>query len=205
MFNAAARISAGLIALLAWTGLIVQFAVLFRVNGSIGTTVSTLLAYFTIITNLLVAALFTAIVGGWRIVNATWALAGAALSILLVGVVYALLLSGLYQLTGGAAFSNVLMHQLTPMLVPLFWLIFVPKGGLSFRDPLLWAVYPLVYFIYALVRGQISGFYPYPFLDVRHLGWARAGLNAVLIAFGFLIVGWAMTLLDRRLGRASRV
>jgi hypothetical protein len=203
MFNGAARASAGLIALVAWTGLVVQFDVVFRNTGSAATTLWALLAYFTITTNLLVAVLFTAIAAR-RTFDCSWLLAGAVLSILLVGVVYALLLARLFHPSGAEAFANMLLHQATPVLVPLFWLAFAPKGRLSLRDPILWAIYPLAYLVYALARGAISGRYAYPFIDVTDLGWPRIGLNAGLIGLGFLIVGWALVLLDRQLSRSSR-
>jgi hypothetical protein len=200
---AAARAAAFVIAAIAWTGLAVQFAVLYQGNGSATATLWSLLAYFTMITNFLVAAQFTAIAAGWSRFGSSWALAGGALSICLVGVVYELLLSRLYHLTGGAAFSNVLLHRLTPTLVPLFWLTFARKGALSVRDPLLWAAYPVAYFVYALARGAATGFYPYPFMDVSQLGWTQTLVNAALIALGYLIAGWALVLLDGWLARAS--
>lgn len=201
MFNGTARAGAALIALVAWTGLAVQFAVVFRNTGSVAASLWTLLAYFTIMTNLLVAVLFTGIAARRSACDWSWILAGSVLFIVLVGVVYALLLARLYHLSGGAAFSNVLMHQLTPVLVPLFWLPFAPKGRLRVRDPLLWGIYPVAYLVYALARGAISGLYPYPFLNVARLGWPRTGLNAGLIALGFLLAGWALVLLDRKLAR----
>lgn len=205
MVNRAARAGASLIALIAWIGLATQFGVVFRNNGSVAETLWTLLAYFTIMTNLLVAVLFTAIAARRPTFDVTWILAGTTLSILLVGVIYALLLSRLYHLTGGAAFSNVLLHQGTPSLVPLFWLAFARKGRLSFRDPILWGIYPLAYLFYALARGAKSGRYPYPFIDVARLGWARTSLNAALIGLSFLVAGWALVLLDRWLaGLSSR-
>lgn len=202
MFNGTARASAALIALVAWIGLAVQFEVSFRNIGSIAATLSALLAYFTITTNLLVALLFTAIAARRLAFDFAWILAGTVLSILLVGVIYALLLARLYNLSGGAAFANLVLHQMTPALVPLFWLAFAPKGRLSLRDPVLWGVYPVAYLFYALARGAFSGKYPYPFINVARLGWPRTGLNAGFIALGFLIVGWALVYLDRRLPRA---
>ena len=93
---------------------------------------------------------------------------------------------------------------MTPILVPLFWLAFTRKGMLAARDPLLWALYPLAYLVYSLVRGAVEGSYPYPFIDVTRLGWARTSLNAALIALAFLLAGWALVWMDGRLGRRLR-
>ena len=204
MISAKARWGAAFVALAAWTGLTVQFVILYRVNGSAATTVVGLLAYFTIITNLLVAIVFSLLAVGVLLSDWERLVAATTLSIVLVGVVYALLLSKLYHLSGWDAFANFLLHQLTPILVPLFWLSFAPKGKLSPRDPALWAIYPLVYFAYALTRGDLTGVYPYPFMDAAKLGWAQVGTNAVAIAAGYLIAGEAMVLLDRGLARPRR-
>jgi len=43
-----------------------------------------------------------------------------------------------------------------------YWLIFVPKGSLRWKDALFWLPYPLLYFCYSLIRGAAVGWYPYP-------------------------------------------
>ena len=195
--------SALLAACTAWIGIAIHFVALFRDNHSLFSTLWLLLAYFTITTNLLVAVVFTGIALGAVSLAKPWWVAGTCLSIVLVGVVYTFLLHGLRELTGGSAIANVLLHWATPILVPLFWLAFVRKGALKAHDPLLWAIYPLCYLLYALARGAITGRYPYPFIDVPQIGWVQTGINAVLIAGGYFIAGWLFLLLDRRLGASS--
>ena len=48
------RLAAAVIALVAWAGLVVQFAATFGQTGSIADTIWILLRFFTVITNLLV-------------------------------------------------------------------------------------------------------------------------------------------------------
>ena len=125
------------------------------------------------------------------------------MAILLVGIVFALLLNGLVELSGGALLADLLLHRATPVLAPLWWLAFAPKGGLARRDPFLWMLYPLGYFAYALARAGLDGRYPYPFMDAGRIGWLQTGLNAVEVAAGFLVAGLALVGLDRRLARGS--
>jgi hypothetical protein len=196
-----ARMVAALIAVITWVGLAVQFHATFALVGSLGSTLAVLLWYFTITTNLLVAIVFTGIAIG-RETFAHPALLGATtLYILLVGITYGLLLHGLLELSGGSAVANVILHMVTPILVPIFWLIFIPKGKLSRRDPLLWAIYPLAYLFYALIRGEFTHRYPYPFMNVNELGWGRTVLNTLLIAVAFLIASWLFVWLDSLLTR----
>lgn len=197
MIGRSSCIAAAAIALVAWCGLAVQASATFERVGSATATLWTLFGYFTITTNLLVALLFTAIVTGWR--AAPRLVAGATLCIALVGVVYALLLRGL-ELAGGSPLANVLLHLATPIMVPLFWLTCVKKGALTWREPLWWGAYPLAYFVYALVRGAMTGRYAYPFMDVNALGMVWVGVNAVVIGAGFLAVGLGMVVVDRGVG-----
>ncbi|HEV2898607.1 MAG TPA: Pr6Pr family membrane protein [Pseudaminobacter sp.] len=155
-----ARVLAGLIALAAWAGIAIHFHALASGAASWAGALWTLIGYFTITTNLLVAIVFTGVTLRSTAFESSWLLGGTLLSILLVGVVYALLLRGLRELTAGSEVANILLHQTTPFMVTVFWLAFVRKGALTWRDPLLWALYPLGYFFYALPARSIRGTLP---------------------------------------------
>jgi hypothetical protein len=194
-----ARLAAALVALVAWVALAVQLDASFGFAESLGEALWAMLRYFTVLTNLLVAVVMSFIALGVRV--PPFVTGGTTLSIVLVGVVFFLLLRGLLELSGGAALADLLMHKVTPVLVPLWWLAFADKGGLRRRDCLLWALYPLAYFGYALVRGKAEGRYAYPFIDVASLGGAAVALNGLLIALGFVIAGLALVALDARMAR----
>ncbi len=193
------RLAATVLALVAWAGLAAQFSATFSAGYSVGETLWILLRYFTILTNLVVAATMTTIALG-RTVSPQW-IGGVTLAILLVGIIDATLLSGMPQLSGAAGLADILLHKVTPLLVPAWWLAFAPKGRLGPRDPVLWALAPMAYFTYALVRGRIDGKYAYSFIDVAQHGWPPVLLTAILIASAFVAAGFALLLLDRRLGR----
>lgn len=181
---------------IAWAGLAVQFIVSYRQNASALLTLWIVFAYFTVTTNLLVASVFTGIAADRTAFRSGRLVGGMMLFILLVGVIYVLLLHGTSELSGGSAVANVLLHMVTPILVPLFWITFTPKGGLTWRDPLLWAIYPLGYLVYALARGSATGSYAYPFMNVLRLGWRQTALNSALIAVAFLLSGFAVLWID---------
>jgi hypothetical protein len=196
-----ARIAAALVAVAAWTGLALRFDASLVDTGSAVAAGWALLRFFTIVANLFVAILFVAVaLDPRRPKPAT--LAAALLAILLVGIVYHLLLAGRAVHVGVAWWADLVMHSVTPSLVPLYWLGFAPKGGLRASDPLRWAVLPLGYFAYALARGAIDGRYPYFFMDVARIGWLAVLGWAALIACCFLVGGALLVVLDRTLGRA---
>lgn len=200
MISRNGRIAAILIALVVWAGLAVQFRASLAMAGSVPQTLWVMLRFFTIIANLLTAFAFTAIAIGRDRWLTPARLGGITLAMMLVGIVYALLLQGLLELSGGAALADLLLHKVTPILVPLFWLVFAPHRTLTSRDAIGWAALPLAYFVYALVRGRFEGVYAYPFLNVAKLGWPQVLATAVVMALCFLLAGQAMVWLDRRLG-----
>jgi hypothetical protein len=197
----AGRIFAGVIAVAAWWGLIVQFRLSYSDRGSAWLASWFMVAYFTIITNVLVAVVFSCLAIGCGGLRADWIVAGTMLSIVLVGAVYFLLLRGTLVLSGGSELVDKLLHYATPLLVPVFWILFAHKGGLTWRDPLVWGIYPLAYLVYGLARGLATGQFAYPFLDIGALGWARTTLNALLIAVAFLVCGFGLVWVDQWVGR----
>jgi hypothetical protein len=72
--------------------------------------------------------------------------------------------------------TDNLIHIITPLLVIVDWLIFVPKGEFRWIDPLLWTLVPYAYLVWAFAYGALGGEftpgqkYPYPFMDVDVLG-----------------------------------
>lgn len=195
------RITAAIIALIAWVGLAVQFNATFAVN-SLPETLWILSRFFTVIANLVVAITFSALALGRRVSPSV--LGGVTILIALVGVVYMLLLRGLLELSGGALLADTLLHKVVPLLAPLWWLAFAPKGGLRPPDPWLWSLFPVAYFVYAIARGLSGDIYPYPFMNVGKIGWAQTLINSGVIALCFVLVGYAMLWLDRRLAARAR-
>jgi phage shock protein PspC (stress-responsive transcriptional regulator) len=186
--------AAALVAIVCWAGLAIQFAATFGHEHQLVTTLWILARFFTITTNLLVAFLMTWIAIGRRVPPLI--LGGITLSDLLVGVVYGFLLRGLHPLNGPAMTANVLLHEVSPVLMALWWLLFAPRDRLKWNTPWLWALYPLAYLVYMLARGQFDGRYPYPFINPPKIGWMQTALNVGGIALGFLICGFVLVWID---------
>jgi hypothetical protein len=196
-----ARAMAGMVALVIGFGLAVQFNASLSRVGAWPETLWIMLRFFTVIANLLAAIVLAGAALGLPGFASPARLGGVAVAMMLVGIVYALLLRGMLELSGGDKLADDLLHVVAPVLVPLFWLFFVPKGGLRRADPLWWTLLPVVYFAYALTRGAWDGNYPYPFMNVATLGWRPVALTALVMAAGFIATGFAMLWLDRRLSR----
>jgi hypothetical protein len=200
------RAAAAIVAIICWAGLAVQFSATYGHQHDVTSTLWILARFFTVLTNLGVAVAMTMVAVGRKV--SPFVLGGITLAILLVGVVYATLLHGLLELSGGALVADILLHKVSPVAMGLWWLFFAPKKALKWNAPVQWAAYPLVYFAYALARGHYDHRYPYPFMDVGKLGWTQTLINAGGIAMAFIIAGFALVWLDswRPLGsgRSSR-
>jgi hypothetical protein len=169
-------------------------------GGTVGGALFTLSGYFTILTNLVVACVCAALARGARLPE--WLTAGTALWIGFVAVVYHLMLAHLYDMRGWWAVADAGLHSAVPLLYLALWVLLLPKGGLRWRDVLSWAAFPLAYAAQALLRGELTGWYPYPFLDVSRLGlarvlWNAAELTALFLAGGALVIA-AVKALSRR-------
>jgi len=187
-----ARISAATIALVAGGSILLQIALNLSDGEGLGTMLWNLARYFTILTNLLTAITFAMIAGGRR-ASPRWMLAlGAAMAG--VGLVYHALLSHLLDQQGWEVVADQGVHTVAPILTVLWFIAFVPSDGLRWRDAGLVVIWPVIYCLYALIRGIMTGAYPYPFIDATTLTIAQmalniAGLTAFFYALGALLLG----------------
>lgn len=108
--------------------------------------------------------------------------------LIFVGIAYNVLLRQLWQPTGFRALVNESLHTVTPLLSMVYWIFFVPRFQPSLKRSLLWLIYPLSYLFITLWRGGMSGFYPYPFINVNELGYPHVLLNATGLLTAFLLL-----------------
>ena len=196
-------------AILGWSGLAIQLElVLFARWASGASVVGGLVSYFsffTILTNTLAATVLTyaadtRVSRGRTFFLQPWVGSGIAVSIIVVGAAYNLLLRQLWQPEGLQWLANEILHDVMPLLFALYWWFCVPKGSLRACHIGLWVVYPLMYFAYILLRGHLLGVYPYPFVDVEKIGYAQTFINASGILAGFVAVALVVMAVDRRSG-----
>jgi hypothetical protein len=190
------KVAAALVALICWAGIGIQFWASFTFRHyDLILTLWTLARFFTIISNLALAVAMTAIALGKRVSPSV--LGGLTLAILLVGIVYRTLLAGSHPLEGLPLVANILLHDVSPVAMTAYWILFVPRGRLRWTAPWWWGLFPGGYFAYVLARGRFDHHYPYPFIDVAKLGWLQVALNAAGIAFAFVLAGFLMVWIDR--------
>ena len=205
------RLALGLVTLTAWSGLSIQLYLVliarWQADLSLLAGLVHFFSFFTVLTNTLAAAVLTCALTTRPSRGRTWLLqawvsAGIGVSIVVVGLAYNLLLRHLWHPEGWQRLADELLHDVMPLLYLAYWWLCVEKGQLRVWHCLVWVIYPLLYFIYVMLRGHLLGTYPYPFIDVGTLGYGQVLLNALGILLGFVLVSLGLIALDR--WRAAR-
>jgi len=203
---------AAVAAALGWTALAIQLYLTVNMSMASGkgrlAGLVTYFSFFTILTNILVAMALTApLVRGSSRITAFFSRpsvnTGIATSIAVGGIAYVLLLRHVWDPKGLQLVADVLLHYVMPVLYIVYWWLAVPKGDLRRADVWYWMLYPVAYWLFAMVRGALTGFYPYHFIDAGTLGYTRAFANAVGVLLGFVAVALLLVAAGRLQGAAT--
>ncbi len=163
-------------------------------------------SFFTILTNVLAAAaLLIPLVAPYsaagRFLVRPSVRTAVTGYIIMVGVIYYLLLRDLSQRQGWSLFFEHMLHYATPPLFVIDWLPFVDKRHLDWRIGVAALGFPAAYIVWTLAHGAMSGWYPYPFVDVADLGYGRALINIAGLVLLFLVLEAALAGIGRLLAR----
>lgn len=161
------------------------------VDGDYG--VVNFFSYFTILSNIFASAVF--IRGAVQLIrhrtptSTDVAVRGASVVYMLfVGVVFSTLLSGA-DLGPLEPWVNVIHHYVMPVAVLLDWLFWPPHRRLSLRTVGVYLLFPFVYSVYCLIRGAITGWYPYPFFNPNASGgYGGVALLCLAMLVAFLVI-----------------
>ncbi len=177
------RILAALLALLA---IAAQFSRSMAIFGS----ATNFFSYFTIQSNLCAAAILLWTAQPRAATPRRDSLRGAAvLYLVTTGIVYASLLADeAARRHAIIPWVDLILHRLVPIVLLADWIIEPPANPLPFRRALIWLAYPLAWLGYTMIRGGITGWYPYPFLRPDQPG----GVAATLAYCGTITLGAAV-------------
>lgn len=202
---------AALAAIAGWVGLALQLYLIVG-NLGVGQGVWRFIGFFTILTNIGAAIVASAIALGSGVLAGSKARVMAATSMVGVGLVYSLALRALWNPTGWQKVADIALHDATPLLWLLLWVF-----GRHFRLPwraIGWAlVPPFLYFVYALARGAIDGWYAYWFLNPAEQSVGQLAVSVAIMLVGFAAIAaalvavdrWLWTEPDKRAARPNRV
>lgn len=193
-------------AVIGWFAVITQYVLMLENSAvSMGEATIRFFSFFTILTNILVAVYFSFQVFEAKHpklrIHRPGTLTALTVYITVVGLGYQILLRHLWSPTGLQWLVDELLHSVIPVLVILYWYLYEHTTAVDFRRMVTWLLYPFVYLTYIILRGHISGFYPYPFVNVTDLGLAQVFINSFLFALVFVLVSFVFISFGRKIQR----
>ncbi|SDB36813.1 hypothetical protein SAMN03097699_0942 [Flavobacteriaceae bacterium MAR_2010_188] len=163
-------------------------------------TIIRFFSFFTILTNILVSLYFSSQIINRRslkFIKNDSALTAITAFILIVGLVYQIVLRSIWEPKGFQMVIDELLHTVIPIYTLMYWFLYVKFQNLKLRYLFGWLLYPVIYFIFIIVRGQYSGYYPYPFIDVASIGLTKVLINFIILSVFAMILLAALYLVAR--------
>ena len=188
------------------------------------TSISAILSYYTLQSNIVCLIMFLGIIiammskNNYRTNNIYYLLKGGTImAILITGITYQIALAPnnfymdiSYTMRTERYWANLLVHVISPILVLLDYVLFDEKGNFKYYYPIIWLFLPLSYVIYVYSYSARGGsFYgiggsrefAYIFLDYNRIGYSGVFKSIIIIAILILLVSYFFVFLDRKLKR----
>lgn len=165
------------------------------------------LLYFTNLSNILVAIVSILLVTNLNRNSHRFEVVqlSALVSIIVAGLVYWLVLAGDDKVEGIDVYTNFAVHTTVPIMFVLGWIFFVQHGNTTLKTIKFAVLFPVGWAIMAMIRGSLVDWYPYPFMDVRDIGYSTALINMTFVTIFFLALFFGVYLVDNKvLNRINR-
>lgn len=160
--------------------------------------------FFTHLSNLGVVLVYVAVLSGWRWLRwfarpQTQAAMGGY--VLLVMLYYHFMLAGLYELQGGLLVATYILHYVAPLYYLGWWALFAGHGELSWRQIPSMLLPGIAYVAWALLRGAVTGEYPYDILNADRFGYGVVAGSVAVLVGAVVVFCLLLVMADRLLAR----
>jgi hypothetical protein len=200
------------LAIFTWIVLITQLSIIGIIKGFTGDSFFeafiNFLSFFPVETNLAVAMILTVpmmvksgSVYDFFVSNGVRAM--VVVYSFMVVMIFDLVLQDLWEAEGMQFLLNYLMHKVIPIFYIIYWFNDRPRAHLKYSFSFPWLIAPVIYLTATLIRGHLTGYYPYPFIDVDRIGMATVLYNTVGMLFLFWLASILLIWIDRRGKRTS--
>lgn len=150
-------------------------------------------SYFTILSNMLAAAALTAPLVAPDSAFAAWAeqtgpRAAVATYLTITGVVYHTMLAWQWHPQGLRLAADTLLHTVTPAAYLTDLALRGGQGEARWIAAAKAMAFPALFGAWTLIHGALSGWYPYPFMNVTKRGYPAVLLTMVEMSLAFMLV-----------------
>lgn len=197
MTNRAERAWRLVAAAIVWFGVVLQYGLMVEGKDALAQTVR-FFSFFTILSNILVGTALAASalapesrLGVWVRRAGTRVAVGVYIGV--TALVYHVLLAGLWDPKGWQLLADTLLHTITPLLFLADLLALPPREAARWSQAWKALALPFAFGIWTLVHGAISGWYPYPFLNVVKRGYPSVLVTMLVMAAGFYALTLVLT------------
>jgi hypothetical protein len=159
-------------------------------------------SYFTILSNMLAAAALVAPLVAPNSRFAVWAeqsgpRAAIATYLTITAVVYHTMLASQWNPQGLRFVSNLILHTITPLTYLTDVALRGGQGQARWIAAAKAMAYPALFGLWTLIHGALSGFYPYPFMNVTKRGYPAVVLTMIEMSIAFALVALIFVALSR--------
>jgi hypothetical protein len=160
-------------------------------------------SYFTIQSNLLAAGTALGLIARPDRDGLTWRVlrVAAIVGMTVTFITYIIVMRPIVHFEGAAKLADLGFHYVAPVLTVVGWYLFGPWPRIDISSLLRHLGWPFAYLLYILALGALTGWYPYPFINVGKIGYPL--LNALAVAAVLLTVGAVFRVIDTRRGGAK--
>ncbi|MDE6667414.1 MAG: Pr6Pr family membrane protein [Clostridia bacterium] len=113
--------------------------------------------------------------------------------LLLIVFFVCIVFSNQFQMGGGFAF----LHIVNPLLVLAYYLVFCDLSKTTVKLVPMVAAIPLLYLVFVLIFGSITGNYIYFFMNYEKVGIGYSVIFIIGILVGIFVLGFALYYLNR--------
>lgn len=157
-------------------------------------------SWFTIWSSILIAWLFTMLARGkLEPTNRNRVLlTDGLLMVSVTGIIFQVLLRGLVPLQGLQVVTDAIEHAWGPLLAIVAWIVYGPRGWITWRTVLLALAIPIGWLAWVFVRAlAFVDRWPYTFLDVEEYGLASVMTTVAEIILFAVFLGFVFLWIDR--------
>lgn len=92
--------------------------------------------------------------------------------------------------------GDFILHTAAPIVAFLGWVLFGPRGFITGTTIKVAIIFPVLWIVFVFIRGAITNWYPYDFLDAHEHGYAQALMYVAAITIGFLVLAGIAKVFD---------